>query len=76
MAGSEISIIFLILVAGVIGLGCMVFWIWMLIDCATKESTEGNDKIVWVIIIAVAQLLGAILYFFVRRPKRIRETGQ
>lgn len=52
------------------------FWIWMLIDCATNEPSEGNDKIVWVIVIALAQLVGALIYFFVRRPKRIARFGR
>jgi hypothetical protein len=28
-----------------------LFWVWMLIDCASKESNEGNTKIVWILII-------------------------
>lgn len=52
-----------------------VFWIWMLIDCATKEPSASNDKIVWVIIILLTHWIGAAIYYFVRRPKRIAETG-
>ncbi|HLP76112.1 MAG TPA: PLDc N-terminal domain-containing protein [Candidatus Paceibacterota bacterium] len=58
-----------------IGFAMFAFWIWMLIDCATKESSEGNNKIVWVIIIALTNWVGAAIYFFVRRPQRIRELG-
>ena len=57
------------------GLLLGIFWIWMLIDCATKEP-EGNDKIVWVIIIALTSWLGAAIYYFVRRPKRMAEIGR
>ena len=57
-----------------IGLLGTAFWIWMLIDCATKESSEGNDKLVWVIIIVFTYLIGAALYFFIRRPKRITDS--
>lgn len=56
-------------------IAAFAFWIWMLIDCATKESSQGNDKVVWIIIIALANWIGAAIYFFVRRPKRIRELG-
>lgn len=58
-----------------IGILGTVFWIWMLIDCATKESSQGNDKVVWILVIALTHVLGAAIYFFVRRPARIRETG-
>ena len=53
-----------------------IFWIWMLIDCATKEPSTGNDKIVWIVIIALTHWIGAAIYFFVRRPQRIAETGR
>lgn len=63
-----------------IGFGCgilgTIFWIWMLIDCANNEPSEGNDKLVWILIIALTHLLGAMLYFFIRRPQRITLTGK
>ena len=61
-----------------LGIGSLgtVFWIWMIIDCATKELSEGTDKIVWILVIIFAHLPGALIYFFVRRPKRIAELGR
>jgi hypothetical protein len=53
-----------------------VVWLAALVDCATKEPGEGNDKIVWVIIIVFTQVIGAVLYLLVRWPQRIRETGR
>ncbi len=47
-----------------------VFWIWMLVDCATSKNLDGTNKIVWVIIICLASCLGAILYFFIVRSRR------
>lgn len=55
-----------------VGLALFAFWVWMLVDCAQNEPSEGNDKVVWIIIIAVTGILGAALYFFVRRPNRPR----
>ena len=52
------------------------FWIWMLIDCITKESSEGNDKLIWILVIVFTNFVGAPLYYFVRRPERIRNFGQ
>ena len=52
------------------------FWIWMLVDCAMKESNQGNDKLTWVLVILFTHWIGAVIYFFVRRPQRIREVGQ
>jgi hypothetical protein len=61
------------LLIGVLG---TIFWIWMLVDCATKEPSEGNDKIIWIIVILLAHLLGALIYYLVRRPKRIEQHGR
>ncbi len=63
------ALFFLLAVAG------LVFWIWMIVDCATNEPSEGNDKIVWILIIVLTQIIGALIYYFVRRPKRIAEFG-
>ena len=65
----------LFFVVGTISLAAFVFWIWMLIDCAIHEPSD-TDKIVWILIIIFASLIGAIIYFFVRRPQRIREHGR
>ena len=60
----------LILLVAVFG---FIFWLWMLVDCATKESNEGNTKIVWTIIIVFTSIVGAVVYWLVRRPQRYRE---
>jgi phosphotransferase system glucose/maltose/N-acetylglucosamine-specific IIC component len=63
------------LVATLFGLAVTGFWIWMLIDCVSNEPSEGNDKIIWILIIIFTHGLGALIYFFVRRPERIRDYG-
>ncbi len=57
-----------------IGFLSMLFWSWILADCAVNEPREGNDKIVWVVIILFTHVFGAGLYLFVRRPRRLAET--
>lgn len=54
------------------GLGLLgsIFWIWMLAEVTTKESERGNTKIIWTGVIVFTHLVGAALYFLVRRPKR------
>jgi len=53
----------------------IVFWIWMLVDCATKEPSQGNDKVIWVLVIIFTHWIGALIYFLVRRPERKRLFG-
>jgi hypothetical protein len=59
----EILIFLVMLVGGT------VFWIWMIIDCASYEPS-GADKIVWILIILFGNIIGAGIYFLVRRPRR------
>ena len=59
----------------VLGVGTTILWIWMLVDCATKEPSEGTDKVVWILVIALAGWIGALIHLFARRPKRIAEYG-
>jgi len=68
-----IPIFLLFLVFGVAG---TIFWIWMIVDCATREPSEGNDKIIWILIIIFTHWIGALIYFLVRRPKRIQLLGK
>jgi hypothetical protein len=53
-----------------------IFWLWVLIDCLTKETSEGNDKIAWVLFILFVPLIGALVYYFVRRPERVKVVGK
>jgi hypothetical protein len=57
-------------------LAASAFWIWMIVDCATNEPSEGNDKLIWLLVIILVHLLGAILYYFIRRPQRKASTGR
>jgi len=58
-----------------IALAALAFWIWMMIDCAINEPSEGNDKLVWMLVLIFTNWIGALIYFFVRRPARIRIIG-
>jgi TM2 domain-containing membrane protein YozV len=56
-------------VFGLLGIGVFVFWLWMLIDCVQREFPGPNDKVIWIIIIVLLSWVGALIYFFVGRPK-------
>ena len=57
----------------VLGLVASIFWLWMLIDALMNEP-ETNQKILWFLVIFFLHILGALLYFFVRRSNRTRAT--
>jgi len=67
LGGFELLLFVPMLALGLLG---TAFWIWMLIDCALNEPSDGNEKLVWILVILFANLLGALIYFLVRRPRR------
>jgi hypothetical protein len=59
----------------VFSIGGTIFWVIMIIECATKESSQGNTKVIWILIIVFTYWIGALIYYFIRRPQRIAELG-
>lgn len=64
-----ISLFFMAL-CGIIGLLVFVFWIWMLVDAIQNKDLTDGEKVCWVLAIVFLHIIGAILYFFIGRPKR------
>lgn len=58
-----------------ISLGLFVLWLVVLIDCIKNEPSEGNDKIVWVLVIVLTHWIGALIYLVVRKPQRKARYG-
>jgi phospholipase D-like protein len=46
-------------------------WIIALVDILRSEF-QGNDKVVWVIVVIFFPFLGSILYFLIGRSRKIR----
>ena len=68
LGGAAFTLFILLIVAG------FVFWIRILLDCVRNEPDTGNDKVVWVIIIVFTQIIGALMYYYVRRrPRRFAQ---
>ncbi len=51
----------------------LLFWILGLIHCLTNRALEGNDKIIWVLVVILLNALGAVLYFFIAPNPAARE---
>ncbi len=76
LGGAETVMLLPLFLFGCLALPLTAFWIWMLIDCATRESDQGNTKVVWILIIIFTHWVGALIYLLARRPQRIRELGK
>ena len=64
------------LVAGAIGLAGLALWIWMLVEVLTREADEGNNRLIWALVIVFTHWIGALIYLLVRRQERIRKLGR
>ena len=42
-----------------------VFWIIILIDAITRTFKKDSDRIVWVLVILLTSIIGALIYYFV-----------
>lgn len=46
-----------------------IFWLWMLVHAILNKGLGDVEKIVWVLVVFFLHFLGAVLYFFLGRPK-------
>jgi len=61
------AIILLIFFA--LGIFFLVFWILMLVDCVKRKFKEDSEKIIWVLVIVLTGIIGALIYYFVVKVK-------
>ncbi len=61
---------FLVLFLAPLALVTFAFWIWMLVHAITNDGLTDIEKLIWVIVILFTHFIGAVIYFFVGRPKR------
>ena len=66
---AELVIILVFLLGG-------AFWIWMLVDCATKEPDSGNSKLVWILIIIFTGCIGGRHLLLCSASSTENGTGQ
>lgn len=60
--------IFLVLLS----IAAVLFWIWMLVDCMQREPPESMEKLIWALVILLASVIGAAIYYFIRKLPRDR----
>lgn len=54
-------------ISGMLSIAIFVFWVFMLIDAIQRDEksyANQNDKLMWVLIVALANWLGAAIYYF------------
>lgn len=62
--------ILLLLFALPLALLALAFWVWMLVDAAQNKGLTQDERVVWIIVVALLHFLGALIYLIFGRPKR------
>jgi hypothetical protein len=65
-----------VMFAASIGIAGTVLWIWMLVEVLTRETDEGNSRLIWALVIIFTRWVGALIYVFARRRQRIAQSGR
>ena len=45
-----------------------LFWLWMIYECATREPNSA-EKVLWLLLVVLAPVIGSLIYFLVRVVK-------
>jgi len=43
----------------------LAFWIWMIVDVAQRHFKDESEKIVWVLVVVLANWVGALIYYII-----------
>ncbi len=63
----------LVLLVVAVVIAAFIFWVSVLADCLLNEPSDGMGKLVWVLAIVLTFVIGAAIYHFGRRPRRLLE---
>lgn len=67
-----IGVLGLFLVFGVFVLVPLVLWILGLVDALRRPDSQweaaGQNKLLWILVIVLTQIIGVVLYWFIARP--------
>ena len=62
--------------AAAIGLAALTFWGMMIYDCATKTPPRSRERYVWLLIVVLGKLPGAVAYYLLmKRPAKLQATA-
>ena len=61
----------------VLGLAVLAFWAAMIYDCATRTPPRSKERYVWLLIVVLGKLPGALAYYLlVKRPAQLEAVSQ
>ncbi|AXY77729.1 PLDc_N domain-containing protein [Paraflavitalea soli] len=56
---------------GLLGLLCIVLWIWALVDIVQSRFADDSTKIIWCLLVILLPFIGTLLYYVIGRQQRL-----
>jgi len=56
----------IMMIAGIL---LTIFWIFMIVDVVQRKFKNDSDRLVWILIVVLANWIGAAVYYFVIKRK-------
>lgn len=70
LAGIGIVLVILAVILVIaLAIASLVFWVLMIVDCATRKLPDG-ERIAWILVLIFTGILGATIYYFVVKRRR------
>ncbi len=73
MSTAEMIVIGLAVAAA---LAALTFWVVMIYDCATKTRPHSRERWVWLLIVVLGKLPGAVAYYLLKKqPAKLKTVA-
>lgn len=65
LGGAILGSVIMGLIFAAVSILAFIFWIKMLIDVIKRNFKKTDEKIIWIIVVIFAGIIGALIYYFV-----------
>ena len=65
LVGGACFLVWILLAVAALGI-----WIWALVDAIQNPALDGNQRIIWILVIVLTQFIGALIYLIVGRSRK------
>lgn len=67
-------IMFPTLLFSIIAIVGFIFWIIMIVDCLKREFDIPTEKVTWILVLLLLNIIGAVFYWFIGRKENQKIT--
>ena len=68
-SGMIFAMMFLVLLLVGLVLALTIFWILMIVDCATRKKLSDGERVAWILVLVFLHFIGAMVYYLAVKRK-------